>query len=91
MDITNCAPNLDMSDNYHFYIFLSHVWSTGQDKTHNFAKMLQVHLPGVRVCLDVDELESIDVLEGSVADSRILFCFIARAISILRIDGRNFL
>ena len=70
---TKSKPNLEMSDSCHFHIFLSHVWSTGQEKTQKIARMLQLHVPGIRVWLDVDQLDNIgeDALGKSVEDSEI--------------------
>ena len=74
---TKSRPNLEMSDSCHFHFFLSHVWSTGQDKAQKIARMLQLHVPGIRVWLDVDELENIgeDSLAKSVGDSELFVLF----------------
>ena len=42
-----------------FHIFLSHVWSTGQDQMRIVKQRLIEMLPGVCVFLDVDDLTEV--------------------------------
>ena len=39
-----------------YHLFLSHVWSTGQDQCAVIKRQLQLLLPGVVIFLDVDDL-----------------------------------
>ena len=41
----------------HFHVFLSHVWSTGQDQMRIVKTRLLELLPGVRAFLDIDDLD----------------------------------
>ena len=72
---TSSRPNLEMSEECHFHLFLSHVWETGQDKAHNIVRTLQLHLPGIRIWLDVDQLEKVSGLEDSVEDSEVFVLY----------------
>merc|ERR1712194_554759 len=37
---SNSPPNMVMTKNDDFHMFVSHVWKTGQDKAHNFVRIL---------------------------------------------------
>jgi len=72
---SNMTPNLEIPEDCKFHFFLSHVWTTGQDKAHKIAKMIQILLPGLKIWLDVDELQFMAQLEKSVGDSAIFLLF----------------
>ena len=69
------APLLDVKHRYHY--FISHVWSTGQDQARSIKELLKESLPGVRVFLDVDDLEDISKLEEEVEASAIIIVFLS--------------
>jgi hypothetical protein len=69
------APNLELPEHCNFHVFMSHVWGTGQAKTHAIARKLQLFLPGLKVWLDVDELQDISKLEESVAESAVFILY----------------
>jgi len=71
-------PNLEMSGDCEFHAFLSHIWSTGKDKTHTVARKTQLLLPGVRIWLDVDNLGNMDQLETSVKTSQVFLLFYSK-------------
>jgi len=71
-------PNLEMSGDCEFHAFLSHIWSTGKDKTHAIARKVQLLLPGVRIWLDVDNLTQMDQLETSVKASSVFLLFYSK-------------
>jgi len=50
---TNQVPELVLADDFLYHIFLSHVWSSGQDQMATVKRQLQLLLPGIRVFLDV--------------------------------------
>ena len=75
---TKLEPNLDMPTDCEHHIFFSHVWKTGQDKAHKIVRILQQFIPRIRIWLDVDSIESIDLLEDSVAKSAIFILFYSR-------------
>ena len=49
------VPELSLGERQRFHIFLSHVWSSGQDQVATIKRQLQLLVPGVSVFLDVDE------------------------------------
>merc|ERR1719424_1838558 len=50
-------PVLLLGSDKRYHLFLSHVWSTGQDQCAVIKRQLQLLLPGVVIFLDVDDLE----------------------------------
>ena len=54
---------------------MSHVWATGQAKTHAISRKLQLLLPGLKVWLDVDSLTDISLLEESVKSTAIFVLY----------------
>merc|ERR1740124_1432558 len=75
---TGSKPNLEMSGDCEFHAFLSHIWSTGKDKTHTIVRKIQLLLPGVRIWLDVDQLSKMDQLENSVKTSAVFLIFYSK-------------
>jgi hypothetical protein len=59
-------------------MFLSHVWATAQDQVAVIKRQLQALLPGVRVFLDVDDLEDVAGLEKCVQQSAVILLFLSR-------------
>lgn len=45
------VPHLELNIGMHYHLFLSHIWSSGQDQAANIKRMLQLLLPGVKVFL----------------------------------------
>jgi hypothetical protein len=72
------APNLELPKHCNFHVFMSHVWGTGQAKTHAITRQLQLFLPGLKVWLDVDELQDISELEKSVAESAVFILYYSK-------------
>ena len=72
---TKQAPNLELPHDCESHIFMSHVWSTGQDKTHVIARKLQLLLPSLKVWLDVDSLTDMSLLEDAVDSSAVFFLY----------------
>jgi hypothetical protein len=68
---TGGKPNLDLPRYCTFHLFVSHVWSSGQAKTHAVVRKIQWLLPEIKIWLDTDELKNIGNLEESVAESAI--------------------
>ena len=69
---TNEKPILDLPSNCEFHVFVSHVWSTGQDKSHMIVGKLRKYLPGIKVWIDVECLTNIGSLESSVGASAVI-------------------
>ncbi|EOD33181.1 hypothetical protein EMIHUDRAFT_202403 [Emiliania huxleyi CCMP1516] len=74
---TGRPPALELCPECHFHGFISHAWGTGQDQTHTVVRQLQLLLPGVRIWLDVDNLEDVGRLEESVADAMTFLVFLS--------------
>ena len=60
---TGQVPELGLHSGLSFHLFLSHIWSSGQDQMATVKRELQLLLYGVRVFLDVDDLEEIGQLD----------------------------
>jgi hypothetical protein len=78
MASTGYAPDLELPEHCNFHVFMSHVWGTGQAKTHAITRKLQLFLPGLKVWLDVDELQDISKLEESVAESAVFILYYSK-------------
>ena len=70
-------PILELPSGCHFHGFISHAWGTGQDQTHAIVRQMQLLLPGVKVWLDVDNLDDVGKLEESVADAMAFIIFLS--------------
>ena len=57
------VPELKLDASHRYHLFLSHVWSSGQDQMATVKQALQLLLYGVSVFLDVDDLEEIGKLD----------------------------
>ena len=57
------VPELKLDASHRYHLFLSHVWSSGQDQMATVKQELQLLLYGVSVFLDVDDLEEIGKLD----------------------------
>ena len=54
-------PELTLRKGQRYHLFNSHIWSTGQDAVATIKRQLQRLVPGVRIFLDVDDLDSDDL------------------------------
>ena len=61
-----------------YHLFLSHIWSTGQDQCASIKQRLCLLLPGVQVFLDVDDLEDIGALEEYVDATAVIMIFVSK-------------
>jgi len=52
MSLSMYPPELSLSQGMRFHMFLSHIWSSGQDQVANIKRMLQLTLPGCRIFLE---------------------------------------
>lgn len=75
---TNSTPNLELSRDCNYHAFVSHVWSMGQDKAQKLVRTMQRFLPGIKIWLDVDELEDVTKLEESVQESAVFILFYSK-------------
>jgi hypothetical protein len=72
------APDLELPEHCNFHIFMSHVWGTGQAKTHDITRKLQLFLPGLKVWLDTDELQDIRKLEELITESAVFILYYSK-------------
>ena len=78
LEATRLPPVLILSGDHNHHLFLSHIWSTGQDQCATIKQRLCLLLPGVHVFLDVDDLEDIGELEGYVRRSQVIMIFVSK-------------
>ncbi|KAL1499130.1 hypothetical protein AB1Y20_013641 [Prymnesium parvum] len=71
-------PELSLDKGKEFHLFLSHVWSSGQDQVANIKSTLQLLLPGCQVFLDVDNLVEIGNLDQYVKGSQCVLPFLSK-------------
>jgi len=71
-------PPLTIAQGDKWHLFVSHVWSTGQDQAANIKRALQVILPGSRIFLDVDDLADISALESEIGQSALVLMFLSK-------------
>ena len=60
---TNLVPELKLEKHHRYHLFLSHVWSSGQDQMATLKRELQLLIYGIHVFLDVDDLKEIGQLD----------------------------
>jgi len=70
-------PELMLLPGHRWMLFLSHVWSTGQDQVATIKRQLQRMLPGITIFLDVDDLTDLGQLEQYVHESCSILLFIS--------------
>ena len=68
---TSYRSNLEIPKSTYYHVFHSHVWKYGQGKYHTGVRQLQLHILGIMMWLDVDDLENIGMPGKSVVN-----CFI---------------
>ena len=63
-----------------WHLFLSHTWKSGQDQVATIKRQMNLLLPGIKVFLDVDDLQDISekALEGYVEQSQCILIFLSR-------------
>ena len=57
---TGMAPNLDLKQGQKWHLFLSHTWASAQDQCAVIKRQLVRMLPGIKIFLDVDDLDDIN-------------------------------
>ena len=75
---TRQPPELTLPAGGKYHLFLSHIWSTGQDATATIKRQLQRLLPEARIFLDVDDLQDIGSLERYVDESAVVLMFLSK-------------
>ncbi|EOD14409.1 hypothetical protein EMIHUDRAFT_451815 [Emiliania huxleyi CCMP1516] len=69
---------ITLAEGQQWHLFLSHVWSTGQDAVAVIKNELQQFLPGCEIFLDVDDLKNIGELEAYIRRSQVVLCFLSK-------------
>jgi len=75
---TKEIPELSLGRGQKWHLFLSHIWSSGQDQVATIKRQLQLLLPGVSVFLDVDDLVEIGDLEWYIEASQCILIFLSK-------------
>ena len=75
---TKQPPQLSLRPEHTYHLFLSHIWSSGQDQMAVMKRSLQRLLPGSAIFLDVDDLEDIGDLESYVKRSSRVLIFLSK-------------
>merc|ERR1711951_151932 len=75
---TKRAPELQLQPGQRWHLFLSHVWSSGQDQCATIKRQLMLFLPASSIFLDVDDLEAVDKLEEYVDASAVIMIFVSQ-------------
>jgi hypothetical protein len=61
-----------------FHLFLSHVWSTGQDQVLAIKKELTLIVPSLKIWLDVENLANIAGLEDNISNIDFTLMFLSK-------------
>lgn len=72
---TGEAPRLELARSKRWHLFISHSWAN-QDAAATIKRQMQLLLPGVRIFLDIDDLDSIEALERHVGESAAMLLFL---------------
>jgi len=72
---TGNKPNIEIPSSCQNHAFLSHKWSSGQEKVHSLVRLMQCYLQGVKLWLDVDNLTDITKLEEAVNECAVFILF----------------
>ena len=75
---TKMPPELALAEGQRWHLFLSHIWSTGQDQCATIKRQLTLLMPGVSIFLDVDDLEDIGALEEYVEATAVVMIFVSK-------------
>ena len=75
---TRETPVLRIPPDQLWHLFLSHVWSTGQDQCASIKRHVVALLPYASVFLDTDDLKDIGALEQYIKQSRIILIFVSK-------------
>jgi len=76
---TLAQPELTLALEQKYHLFCSHTWSTGQDQVATIKRQLQRMLPGVRVFLDVDDLNDVSKLETYIQQTNSMLLFLTKS------------
>uniref|UniRef100_A0A7S0J4D0 TIR domain-containing protein n=1 Tax=Calcidiscus leptoporus TaxID=127549 RepID=A0A7S0J4D0_9EUKA len=86
---TRAVPLLSTAPGISYHMFLSHVWSTGQDQVAVIKRQLQLCLLGASIFLDVEDLVDISALEKYIETSAVVLIFISKGYFLSRNCSRE--
>lgn len=75
---TDQPPELSIKPGCRWHLFLSHTWSSAQDQCATIKRQLQLILPGVRVFLDIDDLDDKRKLKDYIDRSQCVLLFLSK-------------
>ena len=75
---TRRLPELRLTQGFSHHAMISYLWASGQDQVASLKSHLAVLLPGIRIFLDVEALESTVDLERHVEEARVFLLFMSR-------------
>merc|ERR1712232_1280072 len=78
------VPSIQLAEGFVFHTFISHVWSSAQDQAAVIKRQMVLLLPGIRVFLDVDDLDELSKLEEYIAQTSVVCLFISRGYFLSR-------
>eukprot|EP00327_Prymnesium_parvum_P051204 CAMPEP_0205902822 /NCGR_PEP_ID=MMETSP1083-20121108/28418_1 /ASSEMBLY_ACC=CAM_ASM_000430 /TAXON_ID=97485 /ORGANISM="Prymnesium parvum, Strain Texoma1" /LENGTH=756 /DNA_ID=CAMNT_0053268439 /DNA_START=141 /DNA_END=2413 /DNA_ORIENTATION=- len=78
LESTSLPPELTLRSSCRWHLFLSHIWSSGQDQVAVIKIQLRMLLPEVSIFLDVDDLTDIAELETYIDQSQCILIFLSQ-------------
>ena len=75
---TRKPPTLVLNAGEKWHTFVSHTWKSGQDQASVIKRQLGHYVPGMRVFLDVDDLDDISKLEAYIEQTNTVIFFMSR-------------
>jgi hypothetical protein len=82
LKIGGLKPDLRLADGLQYHLFLSNVWTTGQEGCALIKARIRLLLPDVTVFQDIDDLDGADDIETNidcaVAGSSLVLLFLSR-------------
>ncbi|KAL1502937.1 hypothetical protein AB1Y20_011008 [Prymnesium parvum] len=78
LSTTSEPPELTLQPGKRYHLFLSHVWSTGQDQVATIKTRLLLMLPSSQIFRDVDDLDDISRLHDNVIASQCVLLFLSK-------------
>lgn len=75
---TRAPPVITIRQEHQYHLFLSHVWSTGQDQVAVIKRQLLRMVHGMKIFLDVDDLQDIGALEAYIDETMVVLVFLSR-------------
>jgi len=75
---TKLPPELKLGRNLKWHLFLSYIWSSGQDQVTVIKRQLQFLCPQANIFLDLDDIQDIGYLERYIEESQCISPFLSK-------------